>query len=597
MDDRRVQTRLHTLVQEHTVQQHAGRRVQPEGDVRQPQSGLHLRMAALQLTDALDRGHAVLAGLLLTRADRERQTVHEDVLLTDAPVPRQIRDQPLGDLDLLLRRPRLPLLVDRQRDQRRTVLPRQLRDLGEAGLGAVAVLVVHRVDHRAAAQHLQARPDHLHLGGVQHDRQRGRGREASGQLPHVRHTVPAHVVHAQVQQVGALADLLPRHLHAVVPAALQHRLTELPRPVGVGALTDRQVRGVLPERHTLIQRRRTRLRARLALHRRQLPHPLHQPPQMLRRGPAATAHQRQPVLPHERLLRIRQLRRGEGEVRAVSGQDGQAGVRHAHQGDTRLAGEMPQVFGHLPRARGAVEADHVDPERLQRGQGRTDLRAEQHGARRLEGEGADQRQPDSEGVHGTAGSYDGRLRLQQVLRRLHQQGVRAARDEPFGVAREAVPQRGVADVAEGGQLGARAHRTQHPARPAVPAGELVRRLAGDAGARLGQLEDPLGDVVLAQSGEVGAERVRLDAVDARVEVLGMHRTDDVGTGDVQDLVAALQLLEILEGRVLGLQHRAHGSVGHHHTGGQRLPQCGGPGGGGHRTSSRYGASSRAASAP
>ncbi len=395
--DRRVQTRLHALVQEHAVQQDAGGRVQTEGDVRQTQCGLHVRVTALQLTDALDRGDAVLAGLLLTGADRERQTVHEDVLLTDAPVPGQVRDQAFGDFDLLLRRPRLPLLVDRQRDQRRTVLPRQLGDARETRLGAVAVLVVHRVDHRAAAQHLQTRPDHLHLGGVQHHRQRGRGREPPRQLPHVRHTVTAHVVHAQVQHVRALTDLLPRHLHAVVPPALQHGLAELLRPVGVGALTDRQVGGVLPERHTLVQRRRTRLRARVALHRGQLPHPLHQPPQMLRRRAAAAAHQRQPVLPHERLLRVRQLGRGQRVVGAVLGQLGQAGVRHARQGDAGVARQVAQVLAHLGGAGRTVQADHVDAQRLQRGQGGADLGAEQHGAGGLHRHRHDQRNLQADG--------------------------------------------------------------------------------------------------------------------------------------------------------------------------------------------------------
>ena len=85
---------------------------------------------------------------------------------------------------------------------------------GVPGVGAVAVLEVDRVDHAAAAEHLQAGLDHVRLGGVQHDRQRGRGGEPAGQLPHVLRAVAADVVDAQVEQVRAVAGLAAGDLHA-----------------------------------------------------------------------------------------------------------------------------------------------------------------------------------------------------------------------------------------------------------------------------------------------------------------------------------------------------------------------------------------------
>ena len=139
----------------------------------------------------------------------------------------------------------------------------QRGDLREAGLRAVAVLVVDGVDDRAAAELLQPGPEDGHLGGVQHDRQGGGGGEAAGQLLHVGDAVAAHVVDAQVEHVRALADLVAGHLHAVVPAAFQHRLAELLRAVGVRPLADRQVRGVLAERHGLVERGGARLGARV----------------------------------------------------------------------------------------------------------------------------------------------------------------------------------------------------------------------------------------------------------------------------------------------------------------------------------------------
>jgi hypothetical protein len=94
----------------------------------------------------------------------------------------------------------------------------------------------------------------------------------------------------------------------------------------------------------------------------------------------------------------------------------------------------------------------------------------------------------------------------------------------------------------------------------------------DPGAGLGQLVDPVGDVVLGQVREVRAERVRLDEVGARLEVRVVDATHHVGPRDVEDLVAALQPLEVVEGQVGGLEHRAHGPVGDEYALRQRLQQ-------------------------
>src|SRR5690606_20803162 len=241
--DRRVQSGLDALVEEDGVQQDARGRVEAEGDVRQAQRGLHGGVAPLQFADALDGGEAVLAGLLLAGADGEGEAVDEDVLLADAPVAGEVLDQPFGDLDLLLGGAGLALLVDGQRDQGGAVLLRQPGDAGEAGLGSGAVLVVDGVDDGAPAQLLQPGADDVDLGGGQDDRQGGGGGEPAGQFAHVGDAVAADVVHAQVEHVRALADLLAGQFDAVVPAALEHGLAELLGAVGVGPLADRQVGG------------------------------------------------------------------------------------------------------------------------------------------------------------------------------------------------------------------------------------------------------------------------------------------------------------------------------------------------------------------
>jgi hypothetical protein len=330
----------------------------------------------------------------------------------------------------------------------------------------------------------------------------------------------------------------------------------------------------LPERHRLVQGGRARLGLRAAPGRGGVPDALDELTQVLGGGAAAAADEGEAVVPDEGVLRVGQLGRGQRVVRAVFGQHRQARVGHAGQRDARVPGQEAQVLAHLGRARGAVQADHVDAERLQRGQGGADLGAEQHGAGRLDGHRDDQRHGVAGGLHGPAGGDDGGLGLEQVLRGLHEQRVGAAGEQALGVLLVGVPDGAEGGVAEGGQLGAGSHRAEHPALLPGAAGELVGHLTGDPGTGLGQLGDAFGDVVLAEGGEVGAEGVGLHAVHTDVEVRGVDRTDDVRARQVEDLVAALEILEVLERGVLRLEHGAHGSVGHDHPGGQGVSERG-----------------------
>jgi hypothetical protein len=99
-----------------------------------------------------------------------------------------------------------------------------------------------------------------------------------------------------------------------------------------------------------------------------------------------------------------------------------------------------------------------------------------------------------------------------------------------------------------------------PTAPPLGSGRLGGHLARDAGAGLGQLLDSLGDVVLAEVAEVGAESVGLDAVDPGGEIGLMHGPDDVGPGDVEDLVTTLVPLEVVECGPGVLEHRPHRPV-------------------------------------
>ena len=268
---------------------------------------------------------------------------------------------------------------------------------------------------------------------------------------------------------------------------------------------------------------------------------------------------------------VGELRRAQRVVRAVRGEHGQAGVRLAGNGDPGVRGQVAQVLAHLAGAGGAIQPDHVDAERLKRGQRRGDLAAEQHGPGGLDRDLRDDQRVRGHAPDGPLGADDGRLGLQQVLAGLDDQRVGAAAQQGLGVDLVGVAQLAERGVAEGGQLGARADRAEHPAR-AGRRGPAVCGGSGEPGGRLGQLGDPLRDPVLAEVAQVGAERVGGDAIRARFEVSVVDPGHDVGPGYVQDLVAALVAAEIVNGGIARLEHRAHGPVGHHDSLGEGGPK-------------------------
>ncbi len=376
---------------------------------------------------------------------------------------------------------------------------------------------------------------------------------------HVGRAVPADVVDVQVQHVRAVPGLRPGDVDALLPVLGEHRLPERLGAVGVRPLADHQHGGVLLERNGLVQRGQPRIRPRPARRRRDVADRLDHLPQVLRGGAAAAAHQAEPELPDEPGQRFGEFRRGQRVDRPVRAELRQTRIGHHRHPDLRVPGQVPEVLTHLRGAGGAVQPDVVDPERLQRGERRADLRTEQHRPGGLHGDVHDQRHLDAGGGHRPLGAEHRGLGLQQVLAGLDQHRVDAALEHPGDLLVVGLAQRHVGCVTEGGQLGSRADGAQHEPRLCRGA-EGVRLRPGQGGAGLRQFEDPVLDVVLGQVGQVGPEGVRLDGVDADLEILAVHRPDDVGSGHVEDLVAALQPGEIVQRRILCLQHRAHRAV-------------------------------------
>jgi len=448
-------------VQEHRVEHLTRRGVEAEGDVGQAQRRLHLRVLTLELTDRRDGLDAVATHLLLTGGDGEGEAVDDDVGFLHPPVLGQVGDQPVSDPHLPLGGASLTFLVDGQRHHRSAVLGHQRHGADEAGVRSVAVLVVHRVDGAPATEVLQPGPQHLRLGGVEHDRQGRRRRQFGGEFGHVGDAVATHVVDAQVEHVRAVPGLFPRDLQARLGVTGEHGVPEGPGAVGIGALPDHHDRGVLLERHRGVQRGDAGFLAHLAggaLGRRDGGHHL---ADVLRGGAAAAAHQADAVLADEPRERGGQRLGGKRVLRPVRAELGQAGVGHHRHRQAGVLGQVAQVLAHLGGAGGAVQADDVDAERLQRGQGGADLAAEQHGAGGLHGDVADDRDYPAEFGHRPLGADHGCLDLEQVLAGFDEDRVGSCLDHPERGLLVGVAQVGVGGMTQGGQLGARAHRTEH----------------------------------------------------------------------------------------------------------------------------------------
>ena len=158
--------------------------------------------------------------------------------------------------------------------------------------------------------------------------------------------------------------------------------------------------------------------------------------------------------------------------------------------------------------------------------------------------------------HGPPAADHGGLGAEQVELRLHEEDIDAALEEAVGLHLVGVAQGGEADLAERGELGARADRAGHQA--AVPVGHL----AGNARGGQVELVGSLADAVLAERYGEGAEAGGLHDVDADLEEGVVHAGDDLGTGDDEQLVAALEGLtaEVVGAELERLDVRAEGAV-------------------------------------
>ena len=282
---------------------------------------------------------------------------------------------------------------------------------------------------------------------------------------------------------------------------------------------------------------------------------------VLRRGAAAAADEADAVALHEVAQRLGQRAGLLGEDRlAVRALMRDAGVRDAVHRHRRVLAEEADRVAHVLGAGGAVEADHVDLQRLERRERGADVGAQQHlAAVGEQGDGGLDRHAAADDLERLAHAEDRGLDLEDVLRGLDDQEVDAALEQALRLLGEDLHELAEADLAERwvlgrGQEAGRADRARHEA---VLAHGLARDLRGLDVDLVGELGEP----PLLQLQAAGLERVGLDDLRPRLDHRRVHALDDVGPVEHQRLMApARQAVVLFQGEVELLERGAHAAV-------------------------------------
>jgi hypothetical protein len=213
-----------------------------EGDVGDAAADLGVREVGLDPARGLDEIDGVVVVLLDAGADGEDVRVEDDVLRREAGGVHQQAVGTLADANLLGVGGGLAVLVEGHDDHGGAVAEDGAGLLEELRL---ALLEGDGVDDALALKAFQAGLDDLPLGGVHHDRNLGDlglARDEVQEARHGRDAVDQAVVHAHVDDVGAVVHLLAGDGDGLLVVAGLDELGELRRAGDVGALANHEER-------------------------------------------------------------------------------------------------------------------------------------------------------------------------------------------------------------------------------------------------------------------------------------------------------------------------------------------------------------------
>jgi len=240
VDDAHVEAGLDGVIEKHRVHRLAHGRItaEAEAEVADAADEVCAREALLQLTACVDEVLCVLGVLFDARRDREDVGVEDDVLFGKADGLREDAMGAREDLDAVIERGRLPLLVEGHDDDGGPMALADARLLDE---GVFALLEADRVDDRASLDLFEPSLDDAELRAVDHDRDArdvGLGRDQAQERLHRADGVEQPLVHVDVEDVRAALDLIARDLERDLELLVLDQAPEAPRARDVGALAD-----------------------------------------------------------------------------------------------------------------------------------------------------------------------------------------------------------------------------------------------------------------------------------------------------------------------------------------------------------------------
>ena len=207
-----------------------------ERDVGDPTGDADVRPPGLDPARGFDEGAGVVVVLRDTGGDSEDVGVEDDIAGAE---PDALGEQAIGALaygELALRCFRLPLLVEGHDHHGRAVA---LHQPGLFQEGRLPLLEADGIDHRLARDRPQARLDGRPVGGIDHHghaRDIRLGRDEAEKAGHGGLAVQHSLVHVDVDDLGAVLDLLARDLQRSRVVARGDQLAEPGRAGDVGAL-------------------------------------------------------------------------------------------------------------------------------------------------------------------------------------------------------------------------------------------------------------------------------------------------------------------------------------------------------------------------
>src|ERR687894_185894 len=304
------------------------------------------------LTHSLDKVDTVVVVLLDACGDGEDVGVQDDVLGRETDLLCEDAVGASAYLDLPFLRFGLALLVEGHNDHRSTIPLQQSRLPDELLL---ALLQAYRVDHRLALHPFQAGLDDRPPGRIDHYGYPGdvglRGHEVE-ETDHRLLAFEHPLVHVDVYDLGAVLDLLARHVQGRLVVFARYEVLESRRTRDVGPFADVHEQRVGPDVARLEPRKSELLGYLRYLTRRVARDRLGYGPQVIRRRPAAAADDVQPAglcpLPD---LGRHHLRR----LFVLAELVGQSCVRVGANGNFRDPGEFPDVLPQLFRSERAIQ--------------------------------------------------------------------------------------------------------------------------------------------------------------------------------------------------------------------------------------------------